>query len=319
MNKKKIIIILCTVAGVILSVFIINFLIKYFILFSKANKINSEFNNCKNKFYKAENYYAAEKCFAKLINDTGRLEYKYYHALSLFNLYEFNSAKKELKEIIDNSSSIKNKLLVEKSQNIYKFLNSTSERDLIFFIKYNDVELSEETTSRLDIGNYFSDLSSVAVWQYPQKIKVYVGKSSKSNTIKKAFKIWDEALGSSFHFIFVDDKYTADITCFCVKNLSGMRLGSTKTYYRKDKLSANKYLTKAKMQIALYEPETNKAIDNTNILSTTLHEIGHALGIISHSRQKGDIMYFDSSGYKQLKAEVSHRDVNTVKKIYGNI
>lgn len=319
MNKKKIAIILCSALGIILTICLIIFLVKYFILFSRANKINSDFENCKNKFYKAENYYASEKCFAKIIEDTGRLEYKYYHALALFNLYEFDMAKSELKEIIDNSSLIKNQLLVEKAKSIYNFLNSTSEKDLIFFLKYNDVELSEEVTQRLDIGDYLSDLSSVAIWRYPTKIRVYVGKSNKAQTIKKAFTIWDEALGSSFHFIFVQDKYLADITCFSVKNLSGMRLGSTKTFYKQDKKTGKKYLTKAKMQIALHEPETNKVIDDTNILSTTLHEIGHALGIISHSKQKGDIMYFDSSSYKQEKAEVSNRDVNTVKKIYGNI
>ena len=316
MNKKKIIIIslvACVFAFILIPIF------KYAALFLEAKKLNQEFTLCKKKFYEAENYYIAEQCFSDIIKKTNRIEYKYYHALALFNLMEFDKSKAELKEIVDNSSLIKNKNLVSKAENIYDFLNSSSEQELIYFIKYNDLELSEENSIRLDIGDYFSDLSKTAVWQNPQKVTVYVAKSSRMEIIKHAFQIWDEALGSTVNFVFVNDKQTADITCFCVKQLDGMRLGSTKTYFDKDKKSGKRYLSKAKMQIALYEPETNKIIDEKNILSTTLHEIGHALGIISHSKQKGDIMYYDSSSYKQSKAEVSKRDVNTVKKIYGNI
>ena len=319
MNKKKIItvsLVIC-IAAVIIAVIVP--LWKYAGLFMQAKKLNQEFALCKKKFYEAENYYIAEQCFSDIIRNTNRIEYKYYHALALFNLMEFDKSKAELKEIIDNSSLVKNKILVSKAKNIYDFLNSSSEKELIYFIKYNDVELSEENSIRLDIGDYFSDLSKTAVWQNPQKVKVYVAKSSRMKTIKRAFQIWDEALGSTVNFVFVNDKQTADITCFCVKQLDGMRLGSTKTYFNKDKKNGKKYLSKAKMQIALHEPETNKVIDEKNILSTTLHEIGHTLGIISHSKQKGDIMYYDSSSYKQSKAEVSKRDVNTVKKIYGNI
>ncbi len=316
MNKKKIIIL---ISSVLILVVILFFLTKYLILVFKVNELNKEFSLCKKKFYEVENYYSAEKCFAKIINETGKIEYRYYRALALFNMMEFNKAKLELKQIIQNENKIKNKKLIEKSKNIYNFLNSASEKELIHFVKYNDVELSEENSKRLDIGDYFSDLSKVAIWQNPKKITVYIGKSQNKKIFKKAFLIWDEALGTMVHFTFVKDKENADITCFSVKKLDGIKLGSTKTYSKKDLKTGKSYLTKAKIQIALLEPETGKVIDEKNLLSTTLHEIGHALGIISHSPQKGDIMYFDSSSYKQEKSEVSNRDVNTVKKIYGNI
>ncbi len=316
MNKKKIIIL---ISSVLILVVILFFLTKYLILVFKVNELNKEFSLCKKKFYEVENYYSAEKCFAKIISETGKIEYRYYRALAFFNMMEFNKAKLELKQIIQNEDKIKNKKLIEKSKNIYEFLNSASEKELIHFVKYNDVELSEENSKRLDIGDYFSDLSKVAIWQNPQKITVYIGKSQNKKLLKKAFLIWDEALGTMVHFTFVKEKENADITCFCVKKLDGVKLGSTKTYSKKDPKTGKSYLTKAKIQIALLEPETEKVIDEKNLLSTTLHEIGHALGIISHSPQKGDIMYFDSSSYKQEKSEVSNRDINTVKKIYGNI
>ena len=317
MNKKYYgIVSIAVLVLIIVSIFFIN---KNLALIFKANSLNKEFKTCKRNFYEIKNYYEAEKCFAKIINETDRIEYKYYHALALFNMLEFKETKNELRNIINNSSKIKNQQLLERSRHLYNFLNSLTENEIINFLKYNDLEISEENAQRLDIGHYFSDLSKVAIWQNPERITVYIGKSSESELIKKAFLIWDKALGSGINFVFVEDKQKADVTLFCVEKLDGGKLGSTKTFSKKDRISLKSYLTKAKIQIALHEPDSGNKINGTNILSTTLHEIGHALGIISHSPQKGDIMYFDSSSYKQGKSEISNRDINTVKKIYGNI
>ena len=137
MNKKKIIIL---ISSVLILVVILFFLTKYLILVFKVNELNKEFSLCKKKFYEVENYYSAEKCFAKIISETGKIEYRYYRALAFFNMMEFNKAKLELKQIIQNEDKIKNKKLIEKSKNIYEFLNSASEKELIHFVKYNDVE-----------------------------------------------------------------------------------------------------------------------------------------------------------------------------------
>ena len=199
MNKKKIIIL---ISSVLILVVILFFLTKYLILVFKVNELNKEFSLCKKKFYEVENYYSAEKCFAKIINETGKIEYRYYRALALFNMMEFNKAKLELKQIIQNENKIKNKKLIEKSKNIYNFLNSASEKELIHFVKYNDVELSEENSKRLDIGDYFSDLSKVAIWQNPKKITVFVPQNRRRIIVKNSFKAWKNITNEEINFVF---------------------------------------------------------------------------------------------------------------------
>ena len=49
------------------------------------------------------------------------------------------------------------------------------------------------------------------------------------------------------------------------------------------------------------------------LLAASRHELGHALGIWGHSKDKGDALYFSQVRNPPL---VSNRDVNTLKKIY---
>ncbi len=43
------------------------------------------------------------------------------------------------------------------------------------------------------------------------------------------------------------------------------------------------------------------------------HELGHALGIIGHSPDRGDMMYKDTDEFSRI----SQRDLNTLRKLYG--
>lgn len=49
------------------------------------------------------------------------------------------------------------------------------------------------------------------------------------------------------------------------------------------------------------------------ILATSLHELGHALGIWGHSSVETDILYYAQNS---LSVSISARDINTLKKIY---
>ncbi|MBR5304724.1 MAG: hypothetical protein IKU37_07870 [Candidatus Gastranaerophilales bacterium] len=52
-------------------------------------------------------------------------------------------------------------------------------------------------------------------------------------------------------------------------------------------------------------------MEDEEFYSIVLHEIGHALGILSYSPSIGDVMYLDTNSY--AKTRVLNRDVNTVK------
>ena len=46
-----------------------------------------------------------------------------------------------------------------------------------------------------------------------------------------------------------------------------------------------------------------------------MHEIGHAIGILGHSDNINDIMYYSTASQRQ--STLSSKDVDTVKKIYN--
>ncbi len=62
------------------------------------------------------------------------------------------------------------------------------------------------------------------------------------------------------------------------------------------------------------EPGTDITIENRReqVRKLVLHELGHAIGIWGHSKDPGDIMYTHP-----IVSELSSRDVNTVRKMYG--
>jgi Matrixin len=62
------------------------------------------------------------------------------------------------------------------------------------------------------------------------------------------------------------------------------------------------------------DPVTERVAEQQPILvrNVTLHELGHALGLIGHSPARSDIMYKDTDEYSRI----SERDLNTLKRLY---
>ena len=126
-------------------------------------------------------------------------------------------------------------------------------------------------------------------------------------------------LRGTVDFIYTDNESNADITAKAV-NISELpqgMAGETSMLYRfkeneKDKL----YMQKATIRVSYNNPK-DAPWSREEFIGITLHEIGHALGIMNHSGNRGDIMFHDVSTYR--KGSVSNRDINTIKKIYGNI
>lgn len=255
-------------------------------------KYNNELRNCF-----SEN---TSNCYAKLVNTYNLNEARYYYAQSLFKEKNYAKAKSEYETI----------LRTEKSNN--GIINAA--KNGLEQIKQLNVNM--RNANNADWGDYYSQLDSTGLWENPRNLRVYVeGKTGKEYILTQAFKTWDNAV-AEIGFTYVNSPDNADIICFFVDNLNlGNAAGITETEY--NKLSSGvKRLKKATVKIAFYRPGTSGKFTDNNLLCITLHEIGHALGILSHSTNKNDVMYPTTDTYQNTY--ISKRDMNTIKKMYNN-
>lgn len=166
--------------------------------------------------------------------------------------------------------------------------------------------------AREDNRTYTNAVDTLAVWINPTEIKVYVEDSPKAHILEKAFNIWDDALRSDMNFIFVSDKNEADITIGYIDKLDKNAVGLT--YPRYLTIQGKIYLYKSRIAIAKTDPRGFIQSD-AQLLKVTLHEIGHAIGIIGHSNSINDIMYYSTASTKNTSPSL--RDIDTVNKLYG--
>lgn len=166
--------------------------------------------------------------------------------------------------------------------------------------------------ARVDNRTYNHVVETQAVWINPKNIKVYVEQSQKSHILKRAFEIWDDALRNNLNFKYVSNENEADITADFVEYLSGNQVGITKTSHIT--IQGKIHLHKTKVLISKTDPWRFIQSD-AELLKVTLHEIGHAIGILGHSNSINDIMYYSTASTKNTSPSL--RDIDTVNKLYG--
>ena len=172
--------------------------------------------------------------------------------------------------------------------------------------------LSTCSFARVDNRTYNEVVDTLAIWINPKNIKVYVEESPKAHILKKAVKIWDDSMRSDMNFSFVNNKNEADITLNYVDYLTENRVGITNSSHIT--IQGKIYMHKAHVSISKTDPWGFNQND-AKLLKVTLHELGHAIGILGHSNSINDIMYYSTASTKNTSPSL--RDIDSVNKLYG--
>jgi predicted Zn-dependent protease len=135
--------------------------------------------------------------------------------------------------------------------------------------------------------------------------------------LRTAFDEWSKASEGKVTFRFVDNSDDADIRCSWTSDPSQFKNrgegGEAKTLY--DPTTGTvKTATIAILTVATIG--LHKISDN-RMRFAALHEVGHALGLIEHSPNPRDIMFF--AGWPaDIKRGLTERDRQTILRLYAS-
>ena len=150
-------------------------------------------------------------------------------------------------------------------------------------------------------------------------LKVYIApadhvkgyRAEFNDELIESFQEWSQATYGVVAFRFVDKRQEANITCEFVDD--PRRLSSPAEGGEAKVSTSSKQIEKA--GIVFLTIEAGKQVTDNRMRAIELHEIGHSLGLIGHSDNIQDIMYFcvPSDTYRP---RLSSRDASTLTRLY---
>lgn len=272
------------------------------ILFAAYIKISPKiYFNYGQKLLQKQEYVKAYKSFKKAYNfDKKNKDYKYYYTQTLTKLKPTLKVQKEIFKIASSTES-------DSAQQLAKDKIGEWRNIVLYNIGDNYIE-------QAPINN------QIIRWEkFPLKVAIEVDNNVPAyyrQSILKAMEQWQ----ISVPFVkFTLENKQADIIIkvlpmpenICDEKECKYVAGFTVPDYKGNHLK--------KMTITLYskDPKGNFFSDK-EIYNTTVHELGHALGIMGHSYSIGDLMYMGTF-YSPVNASfqyLSTKDINTITLLY---
>lgn len=195
-------------------------------------------------------------------------------------------------------------------------------------IKTTMLELVD-TRNALCLDDYFDEMvahSRLSYWSQSQMpLKIYVPDQSHLDgfcdfdrrEIERCFEEWCSIVPARLSFKMVDSPEHADITFVQKNSLDDLSYSKTVLAHTIPIPSGPERwcvfpASKARIEPLRFQPDVKDYSDKRAALRHTvfLHEIGHSLGLIGHSCNAADLMFFSGSG------ELSARDKATFRRLY---
>lgn len=158
-----------------------------------------------------------------------------------------------------------------------------------------------------------------ASYEMPLKVFIHSGDDARGfmpvfNTVlTEAFRNWQRATGGVVSFVPARDAREANIECRWTDNPRELRSpgegGETETSYR----ARDGAISHAAITLLTFTNGTG--VSPNLVWATSLHEIGHSLGLAGHSDNPQDVLYAWAA-FNVQRAQLSQRDVNTLRLLY---
>lgn len=267
------------------------------------------FNLGKEHFKKGQ-YVEAYKDFKRAYSfDATNKNYRYFYVKSIQHLSPSLNIQKEVFKIANGDK-------YDSAQQLAQMLVNQWRNNVLANIGQNYIEQAP-----MDRGIIRWDVK-----KFPLKVAIYneSGRSLPSyyqSVVKNAFGQW-QASTKFITFKYAKDnpdiiiKIKPTPSDICEGNYCRYVVGYTTPSYRGRLLQS--------MTIILYTTDPNgNFFSDKELYNTTLHEIGHALGIMGHSYSSEDLMYMSTDNtsnfytpYRSAFQQISLKDLNTIELLY---
>ncbi|MBX9694687.1 MAG: matrixin family metalloprotease, partial [Cyanobacteria bacterium] len=207
-----------------------------------------------------------------------------------------------------------------------KYVSLSQPSEEVERIKGQLTLLKEESSIKTgDTSNtdYVASITARNKLRWPKSrmpVKVYIKpanglqnfKPEYQDLLKKAFDDWVTAAAGNISVSYVDSAKNADITAEWTNDTQGIvnLAEGGDTQFAGD----GQGMEKAHIRLLLLDPKPQKLTPSL-VRWITMHEVGHALGLLGHSPDPADIMYVNQPTTDSM-AELTARDTTTIRKFY---
>lgn len=261
-------------------------------------------------FYNQGKYEKALSYLSKAVkDDPNDIKSMYYFANTLVKTYNLGYAEKYYRKIIEiqpysEITELSKQALVDISD--YKANIRTPHESLLV----KDKQLYSS------VNSYIQEIIDNGVIIHWQKDKMPLNVYISPSTYKEyeafawdAFEDWESSLGGLISFNKVDKEENAHLKIIWDKNFSN-EIEYDLNGYTYPVIDGNEL---TKYNICIVERGMDgKILLPTSLYTYVLHQIGHALGVSSHSKNEKDIMFISGN-----EGKLTRRDVSTLHVLYG--
>lgn len=246
------------------------------------------------EYFNNYRYDKASSCYSALLsNDKTNPSLRLGYGRSLFGLKKYSQAKEQFQQII------------------YSYPNSKISKSAQHYLDLTNDKLGDiKTSKKQDKGTYVEDITPKR-WAY-LPVKVYIQPCNYKSTVKKAFMEWQNKTEQAIRFEYVEKPEEANITVYFKKDI--MKYGAKPTWVGLTNYNWNgRYLKSSQIYV---KTTTSTGVIQTpsQVYEVCLHEIGHSIGIVGHSKNQYDVMYPSTDCYRN---KLSNKDINTIKEMYS--